>query len=82
MRLSGSAAQAKAKGVRQPESWWTALPEYVPPVAWPTLLPVGTVRTSYDARRWRVSYGDGAQQARPPRPRRAATPRHPGCGPV
>ena len=82
MRLSGSAAQAKARGVRQAESWWTALPEYVPPVAWPTLLPVGTVRASYDARRWRVSYGDGAQQARPPRPRRAATPRHPGCGPM
>lgn len=62
MRLSGSAAQAKAKGVRQADSWWAALPEYVPPVAWPTLLPVGTVRASYDARRWRVSYGDGAQQ--------------------
>ena len=64
MRLSGSAAQAKAKGGRHIESWWAALPEYVPPVAWPTLLPVGTVRSSYDERRWRVSYGDGAQQAR------------------
>ena len=66
MRLSGSAAQAKPKGVRHIESWWTALPEYVPPVAWPSLLPVGTVRASYDERRWRVTYGDGAQQARRP----------------
>lgn len=73
MRLSGSAAQAKAKGGRHIESWWAALPEYVPPVAWPTLLPVGTVRSSYDERRWRVSYGDGAQQARGPLQPCAAT---------
>ena len=72
----------QGRGVKRVEPWWTALPEYVPPVAWPTLLPVGTVRASYDARRWRVSYGDGAQQARPPHPRRAATLCHPGCGPV
>ena len=62
MRLSGSAAQAKGKGPRHVESWWAAMAEYVPPVAWPTLLPVGTVRASHDARRWRVSYGEGATQ--------------------
>ena len=76
MRLSGSAAQAKAKGVRQPESWWTALPEYVPPVAWPTLLPVGTVRASYDARRWRVAMRLVPAERRVPRPGAARAALH------
>ena len=88
MRLSGSAAQAKPKGVRHIESWWTALPEYVPPVAWPSLLPVGTVRASYDLRRWRVTYGDGAQQARGPHAAlqpcatQAVALCNPGCNPT
>lgn len=62
VRLSGSAAQVSRGGlcgVRRVEPWWTALPEYVPPVAWPTLLPLGTERSSHDDRRWRVCYEAG-----------------------
>ena len=66
IRLSGSAAQVGKGGQglqrKASDPWWMAYHEYVPPVAWASLLPVGTERASFD-RRLKVARGPPEDRA-------------------